>query len=52
MPQQYIGIQQQLISQQLIQAGMQGDNEHALENKTYMPGIFDISVGGKHSMST
>lgn len=31
MPQQYIGIQQQPISQQLIQAGKQCDVEHTLE---------------------
>lgn len=31
MPQQYIGIRQQLISQLLIQAGKQCDIEHVLE---------------------
>lgn len=31
MPQQYIGIPQQLIGQQLIQAGKQCDIEHILE---------------------
>lgn len=40
MPQQYIGIQQQLTSQQLIQAGKQCDTEHALE----MQGIYDWHV--------
>lgn len=31
MPRQYIGIQQQPISQQLIQAGKQCDSENTLE---------------------
>lgn len=52
MPQQYIGIRQQLISQQLIQAGKQCDIEHVLKIQDIYDWHIDFCVGGEHSMST
>lgn len=40
MPQQYTGIQQQLISQRLTQAGKQCDIEHVLE----MQDVYDWHI--------